>query len=87
MSRILWNLLSLIKNQNQLMLCVTLLYQIHNTFDCKLFVEQEIGKHLTHDAVNAKNIKQFFTLWHLGRNLNIKLPPHKAYTRNFDRYV
>ncbi|KAF7267207.1 protein DOP1 homolog [Rhynchophorus ferrugineus] len=85
MSRILWNLLGVIKNQSQLMLCVTLLYQIHNTFDCKLFVEQEIGKYLTREAVSAKHIKQFFTLWHLGRNLNIKLPPHKAYTKNFDR--
>ncbi|XP_030749093.1 protein dopey-1 homolog isoform X2 [Sitophilus oryzae] len=85
MSKILWRLLGIIKNQNQLMVCVTLLYQIHNTFDCKLFVEQEIGKYLTNDNINPKYIKQFFLLWHLGRDLNIKLPPNKCSTRNFDR--
>lgn len=85
MSRILWALLGLVNNQNQLMLCVTLLYQIHNTFDCKSFVEHVIGRYLSNEHVTAKYIKQFCMLWHLGRDLNIQLPPHKSNTRSFDR--
>ncbi|CAG9763113.1 unnamed protein product [Ceutorhynchus assimilis] len=83
MSKILWTLLGTVKNQNQLMLCVTLLYQIHNSFDCK--VEQIIGRCLSYDLVTVKYIKQFCTLWHLGRDLTIKLPPNKNHTKSFDR--
>lgn len=85
MSKILWTLLGVVKNQNQLMLCVTLLYQIHNTFDTKLFVEQVIGQYLCDQNVTADYMKQFFTLWHLGRDLNVKLPPYKSSNRSFDR--
>lgn len=86
MSRILWSLLGTVKNQNQLMLCITLLYQIHNTFDAKLFVEQVIGQYLCDQNITANYMKQFFVLWHLGRDLNIKLPPYKSSNRSFDRY-
>ncbi|XP_050312498.1 protein dopey-1 homolog [Anthonomus grandis grandis] len=85
MSGILWALLGTVKNQNQLMVCVTLLYQIHNTFDTKMFVEQVIGRYLSRDIVDVNYIKQFCLLWHLGRDLNIKVPAHKQSCRNFDR--
>ncbi|XP_048525451.1 protein dopey-1 homolog, partial [Dendroctonus ponderosae] len=85
MSRILWTLLGTVKNQKQLMVCVTLLYQIHNTFDNKLFVENVIGQCLSDEHVTASYIKQFCMLWHLGRDLTIKLPPTKSCTRSFDR--
>ncbi|KAJ8966563.1 hypothetical protein NQ314_003458 [Rhamnusium bicolor] len=85
MSQILWKLLGILNNQNQLMLCITLLYQIHNTFDSKLFVEQVIGNFLTQENITVNYIKQFFLLWHLGRDLNIKLPPNKSHITNFDR--
>ncbi|KAJ8938330.1 hypothetical protein NQ318_007043 [Aromia moschata] len=85
MSRILWKLLGILNNQNQLMVCITLLYQIHNTFDSRLFVEEAIGNFLTHENINVNYIKQFFLLWHLGRDLNIKLPPNKSNIKNFDR--
>ncbi|KAJ8968479.1 hypothetical protein NQ317_003637 [Molorchus minor] len=85
MARILWKLLGILNNQDQLMVCVTLLYQIHNTFDQKLFVEEAIGHFLTQENINVTYIKQFFLLWHLGRDLNIKLPPNKSNIKNFDR--
>lgn len=84
MSRILWRLLGILNNQSQLMLCITLLYQIHNTFDSNI-VEQVIGTFLTQDNITVNYIKQFFLLWHLGRDLNIKLPPSKTNIKNFDR--
>lgn len=85
MSRILWNLIGMLNNQNQLMLCITLLYQIHNVFETRDFVEQVVGHFLTKGSINEMYMKHFFLLWHLGRNLNIKLPPNKKNIRNFDR--
>ncbi|CAG9824126.1 unnamed protein product [Phaedon cochleariae] len=85
MAQILWKLLGTLDNQNQLMLCVTLLYQIHNTFDSKVFVENIISQYLTHENISVHYIKQFFLLWHLGRDLNIKFGPNKSNIRNFDR--
>ncbi|KAJ8919768.1 hypothetical protein NQ315_006297 [Exocentrus adspersus] len=85
MAHILWRLLGILTNQNQLMLCVTLLYQIHNTFDGNPFVEQVISSFLSQENVTVNYVKQFFLLWHLGRDLNIKLPPNKTNIRNFDR--
>ncbi|XP_066256222.1 protein dopey-1 homolog isoform X2 [Euwallacea similis] len=85
MAKILWTFLGTVRNQNQLMLCITLLYQIHNTFDSKLFVEQVIGQYLCDQHVTSNYIKQFCMLWHLGRDLNIKLPPQDHHTRSFDR--
>ncbi|KAL3284354.1 hypothetical protein HHI36_018518 [Cryptolaemus montrouzieri] len=85
MSQILWQFLSQNDNQNHTILCVTLLYQIHNTFDDKLFVEKIIGKYLSNENLTLEYIKRFFLVWHLGRDLNIKLPPNKPYIRNFDR--
>ncbi|XP_060520914.1 protein dopey-1 homolog [Cylas formicarius] len=85
MSKILWSVLGNAKNQNQLMQCVTLLYQIHNTFDCKSFAERVIDSCLSEDHVDANYLKRFFVLWHLGRDLNIKLPPNRTVPRNFDR--
>ncbi|CAH0546183.1 unnamed protein product [Brassicogethes aeneus] len=84
-SKILWNLLGILTDQVQLMLCVTLLYQIHNTFDSKLFVEQVISQCLSTDNISVAYVKQFLLLWHLGRELNVKLPPTKSHIRNFDR--
>ncbi|XP_063920808.1 protein dopey-1 homolog isoform X2 [Zophobas morio] len=85
MSQILWNLLGILSNQKQLLLCVTLLYQIHNTFDNKCFVEQVISKYLANENITSDYVKQFSLLWHLGRDLNIKLPPNMTNIRNFDR--
>lgn len=85
MSQILWNYIGILTNQTQLLLCVTLLYQIHNTFDSKLFVEQVISQYLSTDNISVGYVKQFLLLWHLGRDLNIKLSPHKSHIRNFDR--
>lgn len=85
MSRILWNSIGMVNNQNQLMLSITLLYQIHNVFDTTDFVEQVVGHFLTKESINEIHMKHFFLLWHLGRNLNIKLPPNKKNIRNFDR--
>ncbi|XP_049819768.1 protein dopey-1 homolog isoform X3 [Aethina tumida] len=85
MSQILWNYIGILTNQTQLLLCVTLLYQIHNTFDSKLFVEQVISQYLSSDNISVGYVKQFLLLWHLGRDLNIKLSPHKSHIRNFDR--
>lgn len=85
MSRILWTLIGMLNNQSQLMLCITLLYQIHNVFDKRDFVEEVIGLFLSKYNINEMNMKQFFLLWHLGRNLNIKLPPGKKNIKNFDR--
>jgi hypothetical protein len=85
MSQILWNLLGILNNQKQLLLCVTLLYQIHNTFDNKCFVEQVISRYLSSGNITTEYVKQFFLLWHLGRDLNIKLPPNMTNIRNFDR--
>ncbi|CAG9833682.1 unnamed protein product [Diabrotica balteata] len=67
------------------MLCVTLLYQIHTIFDNTMFVENVINTYLTHENINVLAIKQFFLLWHLGRDLNIKTSPNKPHIRNFDR--
>lgn len=85
MAQILWNLIGLLNNQNQLMLCITLLYQIHNVFDGRDVVEEVIGHFLTQENITEIYMKHFFLLWHLGRNLNIKLPPNKKNIRNFDR--
>lgn len=85
MSQILWNLLGILSNQKQLLLCITLLYQIHNTFDNKTFVEKVINKYLSNEHLCTDYMKQFFLLWHLGRDLNVKLPPNTTNTRNFDR--
>ncbi|XP_072393465.1 protein DOP1 homolog isoform X2 [Diabrotica undecimpunctata] len=85
MCQILWKLLGTLSNQNQLMLCVTLLYQIHTIFDNTMFVENVINTYLTHENINVLAIKQFFLLWHLGRDLNIKTSPNKPNIRNFDR--
>nr|CAI5827121.1 unnamed protein product [Callosobruchus analis] len=85
--QILWKLLGVLSNQSQLMVCVTLLYQIHNTFDSKQFVENIIGHFLTKENITVASMKQFFLLWHLGRDLSIKLPPTKSNIRNFDRLL
>lgn len=85
MSRILWKLIGILNNQNQLMLCITLLYQIHNVFDTRDFVEEVIGHYLTQENISEISMKHFFLLWHLGRNLGIKLPPNKKNVKNFDR--
>ncbi|KYB28372.1 protein dopey-1 homolog isoform X2 [Tribolium castaneum] len=85
MAQILWNLLGILNNQKQLLLCVTLLYQIHNTFDNKPFVEQVISKYLTNEHICTDFMKRFFLLWHLGRDLNIKVSPNMTNVRNFDR--
>ncbi|KAG5900653.1 hypothetical protein JTB14_005924 [Gonioctena quinquepunctata] len=85
MSQILWKLLGILNNQNQMMLCITLLYQVHNIFDNRLFVENIISHFLTQENINVQYMKQFFVLWHLGRDLNIKLPPNRSNVRNFDR--
>lgn len=87
MAQILWELLGSLSNQKQLVACVTLLYQIHNTFDGRLFVDHVIGRHLCEDTITADYVKRFFLLWHLGRDLDIKLPAHKTTIRNFDRYA
>ncbi|XP_074025764.1 protein DOP1 homolog isoform X2 [Leptinotarsa decemlineata] len=85
MCQILWKLLGILSNQNQLILCITLLYQIHNIFDNRFFVENIICHFLTVENINVQYMKRFFLLWHLGRNLNIKLPPNRSSIRNFDR--
>lgn len=85
MARILWKLIGILTDQNQLLLCITLLYQIHNVFDTRDFVEAVIGHYLSQDNINEKYMKQFFLLWHLGRNLSIKLYPNKKDIRTFDR--
>ncbi|XP_056647831.1 protein dopey-1 homolog [Diorhabda sublineata] len=85
MCKILWNLLGIVNDQNQLILCVTLLYQIHNIFDNAMFVENVINSYLTQETINVEHVKRFFMLWHLGRNLNIKIPPKKSNMRNFDK--
>ncbi|XP_045463500.1 protein dopey-1 homolog isoform X2 [Harmonia axyridis] len=85
MSQILWQFLGQTDNQNHTILCVTLLYQIHNIFDDKLFVERIIGKYLSSENLTLEYIKRFFLVWHLGRDLNIKLPLNKPNIRNFDR--
>lgn len=87
MAQILWKLLGILNNQQQIMQCVTLLYQIHNVFDNKPFVEQVINYYLSDEHVNVQYIKQYFLLWHLGRDLNIKLPQYKSTIYNFDKYV
>lgn len=85
MSKTLWDLLSILNNQNQVMLCVTLLYNIHNIFDQRPFVEEVIGASLIQDAHAVGYFKRFSLLWHLGRDLNVKLPVLKNSVRNFDR--
>ncbi|KAK9882131.1 hypothetical protein WA026_018972 [Henosepilachna vigintioctopunctata] len=85
MSQILWQFLSQTENQNHTILCVTLLYQIHNTFDEKLFVERIICRYLSTENITLEYIKRFFLVWHLGRDLNIKLQQNKPNIRNFDR--
>lgn len=85
MSKTLWELLSILNNQNQVMLCVTLLYNIHNIFEQRSFVEEVIGESLIQDMHTVDAFKRFALLWHLGRDLNIKLPVLKNSVRNFDR--
>ncbi|CAH1968105.1 unnamed protein product [Acanthoscelides obtectus] len=86
-SQILWQLLGVLSNQSQLMTCVTLLYQIHNTFDSKQSVEHIVCHFLTKENISVAYMKQFFLLWHLGRDLSIKLPPNKSNIKNFDRLL
>ncbi|XP_025836860.1 protein dopey-1 homolog isoform X2 [Agrilus planipennis] len=86
MSQILWDLLRFSPNQNQLVLCVTLLYQIHNIFDKKCFVENVIGRYLVSDNLTTDFFKRFSILWHLGRDLSLNIPNQNK-TRNFDRCI
>lgn len=67
------------------MVCVNLLYHIHNIFDKKLFVEDVVGKYLISENLNVEFFKRFSLLWYLGRDLNIKLPAHRNNIRNFER--
>lgn len=83
MCRILWEFLGKLNNQKQVITCVNLLYYVHNVFDVKLFVEDVIGEYLVGDKLNVEFFKRFSLLWHLGRDLNIKLPSH--HNRNLDR--
>lgn len=85
MCQILWELLGSLNNQQQIILCVSLLYHIHNVFDTKLFVEDVIGEYLVRDKLNVEFFKRFSLLWHLGRDMNVKLPPHRNSSRNIDR--
>lgn len=87
MSKTLWDLLNILSNQNQVMVCVTLLYHIHNIFDQRSFVEEVIGYSLVQDIHTVDSFKRFSLLWHLGRDLNIKLPVLKNTVRNFDRLL
>lgn len=75
----------MLSNQNQVMLCVTLLYNIHNIFDQRPFVEEVIGSSLIQDVHAVDHFKRFSLLWHLGRDLTVKLPLSKNTVRNFDR--
>lgn len=85
MCRILWEFLGRLSNQKQVITCVNLLYHVHNVFDTKLFVEDVIGEYLVGDNLNVEFFKRFSLLWHLGRDLNIKLPSHHNHNRNLDR--
>lgn len=87
MSQILWDLLGILHNQEQIMLCVSLLYQIHNIFDTKFFVEEVIATYLIKENLTVEFFKRFSLLWHLGREVDIKIPAHQNSIRNFDRYV
>ncbi|KAL1518230.1 hypothetical protein ABEB36_001886 [Hypothenemus hampei] len=68
MSKILWNLLGQTKDQNQCVQCVTLLYQIHNTFPDRNFVEDVIARNLSEEEAPGDQIKRFCLIWHLGRD-------------------
>lgn len=72
-------------NQNQIMLCVTLLYQIHNIFESKYCVEQVIGRYLISENLTVEYFQRFTLIWHLGRDLDIKIPVTQRNIRNFDR--
>nr|XP_022916081.1 protein dopey-1 homolog isoform X1 [Onthophagus taurus] len=85
MCEILWWLLGTLSNQNQIMLCVTLLYQLHNIFNKKSIVEDVIGHYLIDENLNTEHLKKFTLLLHLGRDLNIKLPAYQCTVRNFDK--
>lgn len=85
MIQMLWDFIGILNDQNQLTICVGLLYQIHNIFDTKLFVEDILGRYLIAENLNVEFFKRFSVLWHLGRDLNIKLPAHRNNIRNFDR--
>lgn len=75
----------MMSNQNQIMLCVTLLYQIHNIFESKSCVEQVIGRYLISENLTVEYFKRFTLIWHLGRDLDIKMPLTQRNIRNFDR--
>ncbi|GJQ78976.1 hypothetical protein Trydic_g138 [Trypoxylus dichotomus] len=85
MCEILWKLLGTLNNQTQTMLCVTLLYQLHNIFPKQSFCEDVIGHYLIDDHLNTEYFKRFTLLIHLGRDLNIKLPAYQNTVRNFDK--
>ncbi|KAF5280713.1 hypothetical protein FQR65_LT15003 [Abscondita terminalis] len=85
MSQILWDLLGVLHNQEQLILCVALLYQIHNIFDTKFYVEDVIAAYLINEALTVEFFKRFTILWCLGRELDIKIPANHNSIRNFDR--
>ncbi|XP_017772866.1 PREDICTED: protein dopey-1 homolog isoform X2 [Nicrophorus vespilloides] len=82
--QILWDLLGVLSNQSQITLCVSLLYNIHNVFENKQFVEQIVGKYLIDENVSTDYFKRFYLLWNLGRDLNVKQMINRS-TRNFDR--
>ncbi|KRT83550.1 hypothetical protein AMK59_4549, partial [Oryctes borbonicus] len=85
MCEILWKLLGTLNNQTQIMLCVTLLYQLHNIFPKQSFCEDVIGHYLIDENLNTEYFKRFTLLIHLGRDLNIKLPAYQSTVRNFDK--
>lgn len=85
MSQILWDLLGVLHNQDKIILCVTLLYHIHNIFDSQYFVEDVIASYLINDNMTVEFFKRFSLLWHLGRDLDIKIPSEQNCIRNFDR--
>lgn len=77
----------MLHNQDQIMLCIMLLYQIHNIFDTKYFVEDVIAGYLVNESLTVEFFKRFSLLWHLGRELESKMPSQQNHTRNFDRFV
>lgn len=85
MGHILWNLLGCSTDQQQIIQCVKLIYQIHNIFENNSFIENVICKHMNEDKYSVEYFKRFIFLWHLGRDLNVKLPPHQHKIRNFDK--
>lgn len=85
MCEILWKHLGSLNNQTQIMLCVTLLYQLHNIFHKQSFCEDVIGHYLIDENLNTEYFKRFTLLIHLGRDLNIKLPTYQNTVRNFDK--